>query len=483
MLPTDALCFGALGFGVTWTLSDFMFASVPTFMRCLPEGLLLPDRMSVGNLTAQVAGLVVWRVSTAVFGNPSFKGYAAVVWASLAIHIGGAVIVALGWTVVVDSHAVVVIGVESFAALVGTTSWAATIPFISTHFAEDKMVSAFFTGSTCGSLVAGLLSFSRWSPLVSLLILALLLVPSVLAWCWILKHAKRRHIGTSSASTLPLEIPMEVLPPTPSSDPKGIDEIVVDEDTIDVAAVAAARAGAASPVASPHQRPSLHHQWVAPWLQESLGPWAIAVPINMATWGFAPNVSNLAAAHAGCSCDPADEVVNTTYNIVLSFGFTAMPLAALLSYLRPCHSIQFLRLLAVILIACFALLLSGASGAAFMSCSTGASVTLALAVFAMRAIDTYVTAMLYRLVAVRCRARSSVAPAEAEKATLALGQLLVATTLTAVLLAVTLVDRGVLACRIGGGHDNGSPLGANATGPSPLTGAEHGSDSDCHAFI
>lgn len=213
------------------------------------------------------------------------------------------------------------------------------------------------------------------------------------------------------------------------------------------------------------------------WLQESIGPWAIALPINMGTWGIAPTITNLAAASAGCSCDPSNDAVNTTYNVVVSFGFTAMPLAALLSYLKPCHSMHVLQCLAAVQVACFALLLSGATGAGFMSCSVGASATLAIAVFAMRAFDTYVTAMLYRVVATRCRNRPGLTSADVEKATLAFGQLLVAATLTATLLGVLLVDHGVLACRMGGGEDEqGSAVLNNA---SSSDAAEGSTASDC----
>ena len=97
------------------------------------------------------------------------------------------------------------------------------------------------------------------------------------------------------------------------------------------------------------------------WVRTSLPAYGIAVPINMATWGVSPNLSNFAAAHAGCSCDPANPAVNLTYRVAISLAFTAMPLAGLLSYLRPTHCMRKLRALALVQAVAFMLVLAAAT--------------------------------------------------------------------------------------------------------------------------
>ena len=77
-----------------------------------------------------------------------------------------------------------------------------------------------------------------------------------------------------------------------------------------------------------------------------LPAWSLAVPMNMATWGVAPAISNFAAAHAGCSCAPGDATVNATYRAAISFAFVLMPLSGLLSYMHPLHDMRRLRCLA-----------------------------------------------------------------------------------------------------------------------------------------
>ena len=116
--------------------------------------------------------------------------------------------------------------------------------------------------------------------------------------------------------------------------------------------------------------------------------WLLAVPMNATTWGFSPLISNFAAAHSGCSCDPHDATVNLTYRVTVSLAFTVMPLAGLVSYLLPCHNLSRLSLLAAVQMAAFMLILSASLEADFMSCSPPARVVLAASVVTMRGVDT-----------------------------------------------------------------------------------------------
>ena len=43
----DAVAFALLGFGASWTLSDVIYTNLPTFIRCLPGGLFLPDELGL----------------------------------------------------------------------------------------------------------------------------------------------------------------------------------------------------------------------------------------------------------------------------------------------------------------------------------------------------------------------------------------------------------------------------------------------------
>ena len=170
----------------------------------------------------------------------------------------------------------------------------------------------------------------------------------------------------------------------------------------------------------------------------------MALPMNMSTWGFSPNVVNIAAAHAGCSCDPHHEAVSLTYRVTVSLAYVAMPLAAWFSYACPCHDLHVLGALAAVQALAFLFELLGAANIPVMSCTPGARVALASCVVIMRATDTYVTAMLFRVVA----QRTSDVPQAQRRATLVFGQLLVLATLAAGLFAVLMVHSGVIVCRL-----------------------------------
>ena len=149
-----------------------------------------------------------------------------------------------------------------------------------------------------------------------------------------------------------------------------------------------------------------------------------------------------AAAHAGCTCDAADPSVNGTYRMALCLAYIAMPLAALLSYTHPTHSMPKLRGLSALQICSFAVVLLGATNLPPIRCSPFARGALVVAIVTMRASDTYVTAMLFRVVASRAP------PSKRERASLSFGQLLVLTTLLASLLAVVLVRGRAIHCQM-----------------------------------
>ncbi len=202
------------------------------------------------------------------------------------------------------------------------------------------------------------------------------------------------------------------------------------------------------------------------WVTASLPCWLMAVPMNCTTWGFSPNIVNIAAAHAGCSCDPHEPAVALTYRVTVSLAYTAMPLAAWLSYVCPTHELRVLALLASLQALAFVIELLGAANAPLMSCSSQARTTLVLCVVTMRSTDTYVTAMLFRVVT----RRTAHDPRAQQVATLVFGQMLVVATLAAGLWAIGLVNAGSIVCRLGDGSGSRSAnAAANQTAVCPVS--------------
>ena len=541
-LDIDGLAFGLLGIGVGWALADTVVTNLPLFMQCLPGGLYLPDQVGLAATLTQGTSLLVWRLYTTLFGVPSFRGHVAFIWTCLSAEMAGSLLVAAFWRVTASignsQVAIVVIVGNVIGAAIGTLSWAAVIPFISTHYPEH-LISAFYTGSTSGSLLAGLLGLIQgaapaFGPAACLGTLAICLCASIAAWIHILRHVRPRHassqcnhiraaaVGLTTVSSSPVsaapcqpddshgggrgaggggrrgaggggggggssrlgfrpakpikEVWLDASSPThPDAEASGAaqPEAVSASsaasprpeqltDGAQEAAAATAQDGMPAAAARPRaaaagDEPGRVPRWV--WL--SLPCWAMALPMNMTTWGFSPNIVNIAAAHAGCSCDPQEPSVTDTLRITVSLAYMAMPFSAWLSYVKPTHDLRYLGALAGVQALAFGTELLGAANVTVMSCSAAARTTLGLCVITMRCTDTYVTAMLFRAVT----QRTATDPKAQQSATLVFGQLLVVATLAAGLLAVFMVDAGAIICRLG----DGSESAGNQTGiPQPL---------------
>ena len=94
----------------------------------------------------------------------------------------------------------------------------------------------------------------------------------------------------------------------------------------------------------------------------------------------------------------------------------------------------------------FCRVICAAAEVGFMACSALARVVLAASIVIMRSVDTFVTAMLYRMVASRVAEQCGIK--HAERASIAFGQLLVMSTLMAALLATSLVTSGAIRCDV-----------------------------------
>ena len=139
----DAFAFGLLGLSVSWTLSDAVFANLPTFMRCLPSGLYIPDQIGISATVTQAVGLMVWFGITGGCGyRPRFNDYVKFIWSCLAVELGGALLIAFGWTAVIGGQPVLLLTVESVAALIGALSWAATTSTASSRCVGSELGTA-----------------------------------------------------------------------------------------------------------------------------------------------------------------------------------------------------------------------------------------------------------------------------------------------------------------------------------------------------
>jgi hypothetical protein len=89
----DGMAFALLGLGTSWTLADTIVTNFPVFMKCLPAGLYLPDKVGLAATLAQTGTLVSWWLYTRCCKVPSYRGYVALIWTVLGVEIGGAVLV------------------------------------------------------------------------------------------------------------------------------------------------------------------------------------------------------------------------------------------------------------------------------------------------------------------------------------------------------------------------------------------------------
>ena len=131
----DAIAFGLLGMGASWTLSDCIATNLPIFNQCLPGGLYLPDQLGFFGTLSQAGALSACWLYLRLCGAPTLKANRALVWLCLAVEVGGAVLVSIAWRATLDGLAWVVIAAYSSAVVVGTLSWAAVPRLISPDLA------------------------------------------------------------------------------------------------------------------------------------------------------------------------------------------------------------------------------------------------------------------------------------------------------------------------------------------------------------
>jgi hypothetical protein len=474
------------------------------FMRCLPGGLLLPDYCAIAGQVAAASTLLVFSLLHLIRGPPGYDASVLIVWLLLCFSLVLTAALAAGWRAVADGAAVAVIGYFFLANGLGTISWIATVPFMASSF-DSSVVSSFYAGSGLGSLSGGLLGLLQngvpgFGPTPVFLLTTLFLAPGLLAWRQILRHglgAKGPRRGPRASSTAPVKggrAANSCSRPPPSDAPAGQADASTDASTrhgghmdastdapsrdgtyvdtltrvgmdtsVDAStdpsgassaipvpaggpglapSAAALRAEGHASLLSPTSRRSLHLNWYV--VRRSVVLYAIALPMNMTTWGFSPNILPFAAAHAGCSCDPSNPEANRAYHLSLSLSFIAMPAAAFLSLALPAYRLRHLTALAFLHAAAFAVEVGATAAAPSFTCGSSSVPLLASSVVALRGIDTYVTAMLFRIAARRFESM----PELQQFATSAFGVLLTVGTFIATLAAFLLVEHGAIGCRL-----------------------------------
>ena len=383
----DSTAFLWLGLGTSYTLADSTLGSMATFMRLDGgAGLHLPNQVMLwASICTAATLLVAWYVGKS--SASSLETFRRLVWGLLVAQIAGAVGLAVGWHVVVGDAAVVVIGVACLAASVGVLSWTTVIPSVSLYFPEE-MISAYFTGSACGSLVAGLLGllqggWEAFGPTFSMLCVAALLLRATAAWHGLDRAGsglKRSPTATTAAAAGPsgaLAVPPQA---------RGAEGWALLDG--------GGGGGGGGGVVATKER-ARGNAVLRPLL-------LLVVPLNVAVWGIAPNVVQYAAAHAGCSCDADAPAVFLTYQLSISLSYVGMAAAGVVSFVRPTYAPNRLLALGAAQLACFALVAAGASGrVGGLVCGAAARLLFGVATVGMRCADTYVTASAYRVLAAR----------------------------------------------------------------------------------
>jgi hypothetical protein len=517
------VCFAWLGFSASWTPADVGWNNMGAFMRCLPGGLMLPDYCAIAGQVAAAATLLIFSLLHLIRGPPRYDTSVRIVWLLLFFGLLLTAAMAAGWRIVYSGVAAAVLVYTFLGNGIGTISWISTVPFMASSF-DGSVVSSFYAGSGLGSLSGGLLGllqhgFLGFGPTLVFTLTTLLLAPGLFAWQQILRHglgakvnSLSRGPGWTSATRAKAGRTAHTQPRPPSDAPAAEGDastdastgVVVDtsmdtsvdtsmdtsmDTSVDpsinastdpptalirvapaaplasigtggVPSSAALRAEGHASLLSPTSRRSIHFNGYV--VRRSLVLYALALPMNMNTWGFSPNILPFAAAHAGCSCDPSHPEANRAYNLSLSLSFIAMPVAAFLSLLLPAYRLRHLTALALLHAAAFSVEVCAAAAAPWFTCQPISVPLLAFCVVSLRGIDTYVTAMLFRIAARRFESM----PELQHFATSAFGVLLTIGTFTATLAAFLLVEHRVIGCQI---VDAGPSVGPS---PPPGTGGD-----------
>lgn len=404
--PTFA-AFTVVGVGMGYSLVDASFANAGSYMRVLPEGLLLPSYMDI---SCKVAQLLVALSCGLVLGSgysPTSQAYRNFVFAILGTAITAAIAESALWRV----SSVFVILPTALAATVAAFSQSAVSP-LAVVFFDESVVTALITGNGVGAMVAGLLGIlhdrvAEFSSTALLLVVAFNVAVSTV--CWHVIH--QRGLAMSSSS----------LPRYASKQPKLHGEsstLLAQETATDCRAIASTA-------------------WVL---------WVLQGMDTTATWGINFPTLQFAAAAAACDCDAASPAVSHVYTLATSTAFILMPFGALLALAFPTYSLRTLTALCCMQAALAIVHLCQVAVPGFGECSFGAKVMVVLIAGVLRCTDTYVTILLLQLNARMFAAQSH---GTQTAAALAIGQVGLWSGLSAGTLFFGLAQSRVMACRLG----------------------------------
>ena len=403
----------AFGYGAAWTLQDTIWSELPIFLAELPGGFKLPARMVLVSQLANVVVPLVFVYRKRYHGAPSFEQYVAICWGILLAELAGCVVMAIAWRWLVGCQPVVMFGVLFLGNSAGTLASIYVYPFIAT-FSEEELVSAVFAGGNLGSLVCGVLGLLQmprrgertFSASAFYAAMAVTLVLPIFAW----RQKLRKHgLGLLSdaagggAGAAQLLVPRECEPSvgkrrTASGVPMQL--VAVDE---------AAQVQWAALLPAEVSREDLERVTllgmsyrIPKWFRETVWLWALVLPMNLLCWGLAPSTLAFAAAGTSAVCDPADEHTQLVLRWSLSLGFAALPFGALMTTVCPTYHLGVLAAISSVVLWCYLVYLASALGwfPEFFRGSAG-TYSIVIAAMAIRSCDTYVTAMVYRVLARR----------------------------------------------------------------------------------
>jgi hypothetical protein len=401
------LLFTCLGFGTGWTMCDATMANMAWLMARLPESMQLPTHVDmVGNIGIAVTLVCVW-ITLGLGYQPNFAGYQRGLWLLYALGLLASLLLGSLWWVLLQGLAIFVYIPIFMGTTIGTLTVSCVYP-LSAVFFDDAVIPALLFGDGVGSLVAGSLGVVQgvdphFAPMALMGIVAVLIAAACTAWLVILRGeiGRRPPERPSQGGALNATSKGKAARSSEARQPDSVSVSVgspvqpLVEKTALLSASSAHTAGADAGASAAWRTTA------AEIVRLSAPLWALQAPTTAVTWGLAAPALQFATAYAGCDCDTRATVPAFTYALSFSSSFILMPFGALLAHALPLHTLRSLGLLVGVQLVLAIIQLLGIAGVPFMRCSKAASIFLIVSTATMRTLDTYLTTLLYQLIARR----------------------------------------------------------------------------------
>ena len=426
----EVLLFMALGFGGSWTVQDGLGWDMEIFMGSFAFGEALPRECELAAMLGTATCLTVQLVFGILFrGRFGAFSYKLTVTCMQLASVGVVVALAAAWHFHRRGHAPVILAGSAIGSAMGCLVYISLLPMVGIFY-KESLISAVIAGISAGSFISGTLALVQqlalgprdFPPGRMFSILAVFQIMSVGAWVLILRHGvgRRLHPGWEDAPTLQHESPL----PSPR---KAAPSMELLADAVEEggslqggdgssgggggdgdgggggSSSGGGGGGSGMVVRGVGEGEGEQCEdcsgcgWVG-----SLMPVILLMSVNIAgCWSVLLSVLPLATAHASCSCDSHDFVARSTFDWASAAANLTMPLGAFLSVVAPMYAMKRLAALTVVQFVCLLCCLSGAAGAWWLTCSSVARGAIILFAVVNRLLTVYLTAMLYRVWAVR----------------------------------------------------------------------------------